>query len=242
MAVPRRFFVPPSPTPGDLVPLGDAERRHARVLRLAEGDAVELFDGLGGAWEARVQAISRDGLEVVVGPATQSVIALESPLSLTLAQGLARGSRMDEVIRHGTELGVRHFQPVRFHRSTRRAGNLERWRSIARDAARQCGRSVVPDVGEVVDLGTFLEQAGRGWLCLLQPPGEGVLPLSEALPGSIVEATLVVGPEGGLDADEIAATRRAGYAGVSLGPRVLRTETAGLAVVAAIQALRGDLG
>lgn len=242
MVAPRRFFVSTSPRPGDVVLLGDAERRHARVLRLAEGDAVELFDGLGGAWEARVGTVSRGRLEVVVGPKGPAGIVRESPLTLTLAQGLARGARMDEVIRHGTELGIGRFVLVRFRRSTRRDGNPERWRSIARDAARQCGRNVVPEVGEVVDLGTFLEGERSGWSCLLLPPGEGVLTLSMALPEPLHAATLVVGPEGGLDDDEIAAARRAGFHGISLGPRVLRTETAGLAAVAAIQALRGDLG
>ncbi len=222
--------------------LGDAECRHARVLRLAAGDAVELFDGRGGAWEARVEVSSRQRLEVSVGPRVSRSAATEPPLELTLVQGLARGARMDEVIRHGTELGVARFIPVRFRRSTRRGGNVERWRSIARDAARQCGRDVVPEVGEVADLHAWLSGPPEGWRCLLRPPAPGVHSLSAALPRTLSAAVVIVGPEGGLDDDEIAAVHTAGFESVSLGPRVLRTETAGLASVAAILALRGDLG
>ncbi len=241
MAVVRRFFVDPMPPEGAAAPLGDAERKHARVLRLERGAAVELFDGRGASRAAVVESIGRDGLTVRAG-APMAAPAAESPLRVTVAQGLCRGARMDEVVRHGTELGVVAFVPVRFRRSTRRDGNLDRWRAIARDAARQSGRSVVPGVSPVLDLDGLLAGGFAGSRLLLHPPGEGVAPLAEGVDADADAVELVVGPEGGLEPGEVDAALRRGYRRVSLGPRILRTETAGLAAVAALQALRGDLG
>ncbi len=221
--------------------LGGAERRHARVLRLERGAEVELFDGRGGVWGGTVADVTRDGLDVRVG-VRRPAMAAESPLSLTVVQGLCRGAPMDEVVRHGTELGVAGFVPVRFHRSTRRNGNLDRWRAIARDAARQCGRGVVPRVEEICAFDEFLSRAPAGLRLLLHPPGEGICPLGALAAGEIRAVSVVVGPEGGLEHAEVRAALDGGIRAVSLGPRILRTETAGLAAVAALQAQYGDLG
>jgi 16S rRNA (uracil1498-N3)-methyltransferase len=241
MAALHRFFVDSSPATDEVLALGDAERRHARVLRLERGAAVELFDGRGGSWEATVADAARDRLEVHVG-ARRPPPASESPLTLTVVQGLCRGSRMDEVVRHGTELGVACFVPVRCHRSTRRDGNPERWRAIARDAARQSGRSVVPPVEPICDLDQFLSRAPAGLGLLLHPPVDGIPPLGALAVDSVSSASLVVGPEGGLEGGEVRAALEGGFRAVSLGPRILRTETAALAAVAALQARYGDLG
>jgi len=201
------------------------------------GAEIVLFDGRGGAWLGRVESVGRRDMQVFV----QQEMAdpgIESPLRITVAQGLARGARMEQVIRHGTELGVAGFVPVICERSTRRKGSEERWRTIARDAARQSGRTVVPSVAELVVLARLLERPTPALRLVLDT--RDAAPLRDVVTGQVDDVVLLVGPEGGLSNAELRAAVTAGFRAVSLGPRVLRTETAALAAVAALQFSHGD--
>jgi len=238
----RRFFVPAIiASAGERLTLDDASARHARVLRLARGTEIAVVDEQGGSWRGRIVELDRRGAIVEVVERTEDP-GVESPLRLTLAQGLARGAKMEEVIRHGCELGVSAIVPLLCARSTWRSGNVERWRAIARDAARQSGRAVCPPVADILAFDEFVATPFAAHKLLLALPGPDAIPLPHAItevpPGA--EVALLVGPEGGLPAEERQAALDAGYVPVSMGPRVLRTETAALAAAAALQATLGD--
>jgi 16S rRNA (uracil1498-N3)-methyltransferase len=219
-----------------------------RVLRLRTGDTMELFDGAGARWSARLVEAGRDSarLELLAPLAPRP----ESPLRLTLAQCLSAADRMDYTIEKAVELGVAAIVPVASERSVvrldeaRAQRRVTHWRRVIVAAAMQCGRDRLPDLAAPVPLADWLAARAPtqpGWV--LDP--EAVEPLTAAalrLPCGGAEATLLVGPESGLAPHEIAQARRAGLVPVRLGPRVLRTETAGLAALAVLQALRGDLG
>jgi 16S rRNA (uracil1498-N3)-methyltransferase len=229
--------------PGAVVELPAEAAHHAvKVLRLAEGDPVILFDGRGGQWLASL------------APAGKSVRAVleafddaerEPPLAITLAQGLPAADKMDWIVQKGVELGVARFVPVAARRSVIRLSGerMERrvahWCGVAVAACEQSGRNRVPEVAPLVDLPQFLGAAGEG-------PGIGLLlsPTADVglreLPRPAGPVTLLVGPEGGFEENEMLAVAAAGFRPVRLGPRVLRTETAGLAAVAAMMALWGD--
>ena len=266
----RRVFVSGTgPEVGDRLTLDEATARHVRVLRLERGEEITLVDDAGAAWLGRIVALGRHEVTVDVTAAIE-IPDIESPLRVTVAQGLARGARMEEVIRHGCELGVAAFVPVLCTRSTRRSGNVDRWRTIARDAARQSGRSLAPTVAEVVAFDAFVGMSQYSRKLMLDLPGPSATPLPrvlteiesefeseiEPVSGSEIESesefeseiepasglSLLVGPEGGLTPEERRCALDAGYLPVSMGPRVLRTETAALAAVAALQAALGDWG
>lgn len=215
-----------------------------RVLRLASGDAITLFDGSGREYPAVIRVAARTGLTVDIGAGTR--VDRESPLRITLLQGISRGPRMDTVMQKATELGVAVLQPVLAERSVvrldpdRSSTRLEHWRRIVISACEQCGRTVLPEVREPCTLSAAVAAL---------PPDTTGLTLHPAaarhLPGLCGEASsvaLAIGPEGGFDPGEIATLERAGFEGVSLGPRILRTETAPLAALAILQFARGDLG
>jgi 16S rRNA (uracil1498-N3)-methyltransferase len=224
----------------------------ARVLRLRAGAPLILFDGRGGEYEAIVQSLERDGaVRVRIG--AHRAIEREAPLSLILLQCLVRNERMDWIVQKATELGVAAIVPLASRHAIVRlepeAAERKRqhWLSIAVGACEQCGRNRLPQLHAVQSL----EQACRntagddGSTRLVLDPEAGT-PLLQALPvagshaaGSIA---LLVGPEGGLGADELALLQRHGFVGCRLGPRVLRAETAPLAALAAVQALLGDFG
>lgn len=237
----RRFFAPGPLRAGDTVALDDVAARHARVLRLAPGDEVALFDGRGATHAARIETVRRQGVAVLILDPVEAP-DVESPLRITVAQGLARGTRLEQVVQHGCELGVVAFVPVRCARSQPDGANLDRLRTVAREAARQCGRCVIPDVTDVRNLAELLVEPLAGLGLLLQPAGEGSLPLRDGLLDDVRDIKIIVGPEGGLEPAEVTAAREAGYIPVTLGPRVLRTETAALAAVAALQFAAGDWG
>lgn len=243
----RRLHVHATPEVGATLRLGPEARRHGRVLRLGRGERLVLFDGRGGEWEAELLAWDRDSLSVRVLSRAEPGPTRESPLRLEIAQGLARGGRFEEALQAGTELGVAAFHPVAFERSAvdPGAGSLRasRWEAVTREAARQCGRAVAPTVSVPRPARDLLAHPPEADLRLLLVPG--ALPLGSALPSGGTPprtALLVVGPEGGITAEERDAARRGGMVEVGLGPRVLRTEHAGAAAAAVLQYLFGDLG
>ena len=238
---PRRVHLPPDRIGTGRAELTEAARHYLRdVLRLAPGAAVELFDGRGGAWDATIEP----GYAALALAARRQAAPGGPAIHLLLA--LAKGEKVDLVVQKATELGAARLVPFAAERSVVRldaekgAGRAERWRRIAGEAARQCGRADVPEVAEPGSLGAALAAVPAGFR-LLVLHGEGGAPLGalgrEGAPGGAA----VVGPEGGLTPEELAACAAAGALRASLGPRTLRAETAAVVVVALLQALVGDL-
>ncbi|MEO6927167.1 MAG: 16S rRNA (uracil(1498)-N(3))-methyltransferase [Rhodanobacter sp.] len=214
-----------------------------RVLRLVEGDPLVLFNGDGSDYQTRICAIQKRGVTVQI--ILREPLHTESPLPLVLAQGIARGDKMDLIVQKATELGVVRIVPLLTERSevkldpARAQKRLSHWRAVAASACEQCGRARVPEILPAMMLSAWL----------------GVLPDDDSLRLALLpEATLacrelrfastggvlVVGPEGGLGDRDIAVLHDARFTGLRLGPRVLRTETAGMAALASLQALHGD--
>jgi len=238
-----RLHVPGPLEPGVERILPESSGGHvARVLRLRAGAPLLLFDGSGSDFRAEVTEIAGSRVRVRVLERVAGVP--ESPLDLTLVQAVSRGERMDWTLQKATELGVRRIRPVLSARSVVRLDErqVERrwrhWQAVVASACEQCGRSVLPVVDPPVALASYLADSGpEGHRLLLAP----VAPRALADSGPFSRVELLVGPEGGLDAAEEAAALRAGFAAVRLGPRVLRTETAGVAALAVLQAIAGDL-
>ena len=237
-----RFHCPFPLHPGAVVALPDDAAHHAlRVLRIAPGAPAVLFDGRGGHWSASLQPAGKQVLATLVAFDDHEI---EPPLAVTLAQCLPAGDKMDLVVQKAVELGVARVVPIAAKRSVirlsgeRMARRVAHWQAIAIAAAEQSGRNRVPTVEPVVDLPQYLASAaaqdGTRWICLPQAP----VRLRECAPKTNVD--LLIGPESGFEESEIRATQAAGFTPVSLGPRVLRTETAGLAALAGMMALWGD--
>lgn len=240
-----RLFADVPLEPGHELGLPAAAAAHAlRVLRLKAGDTLTLFNGDGHEYAARLVAMAIRDVRAAVG--SRSSPLRESPLRMTLIQSLARGEKMDWIIQKATELGVARIVPVRTERSevkldpTRGAGRHAHWQAVAISACEQCGRNALPRIDAPLELATWLESADASeptarWML---SPG-GAAHLRELHPGTGLE--LAVGPEGGFGELDLAALLAHGFRGLSLGPRILRTETAGVATIAALQALYGDL-
>jgi 16S rRNA (uracil1498-N3)-methyltransferase len=241
------FHIRPESVRGDRVTF-DAEETHhlAHVLRLEPGATITAVDGRGHEITVRLTRVGgRTAEGDIVG---QSISASESPLALTLAQGIPKGSRLDTVIRMATELGVVVVIPLLLERSIARPDPTEpshrllRWRRVAKEAAKQSGRAVIPDVRAPITLGNWLAEPRAPGLLVCLWEGERS-PLSTVLPAAAPRrATVLVGPEGGLTDSEVEKLRSAGALLAGLGPRILRTETAGPVALALLQSRYGDLG
>lgn len=247
-----RFYLDQPLAPGARFSLPPGPARHAaRALRLAVDDAVTLFNGQGGEYTARIERIQKD--DVAVSITGFADIERESRLHVMLAQGISSGERMDYTLQKAVELGVAAIQPIAARRSVvkltgeRADKRIAHWQGVVASACEQCGRNRVPPVAAPLALAHWLGQrlADRssidplvgGRLLFLSPLAKARL---ADLPAPSGMDCLVAGPEGGFEADEIAALQSAGAIPVRLGPRVLRTETAALAALAAMQTLWGD--
>lgn len=241
MRVPR-LFTDSALAPGGHARLDTGAAHYlGRVLRLHSGDPVVLFNGDGHDYAGRIDGTGQARFTVRIEQRTPAVP--ESPLDLTLVQAIGRGERMDYSLQKSTELGVRRIQPllskrveVRISRE-KEAKRMAHWRGVIIAACEQCGRAVLPELAPPCTLEAWLEQARDGTGLLLDPMADAAL--SAFRPEGAVQ--LVVGPEGGFEAAEMMALKAAAYRGVRLGPRVLRTETAGPAAIAVLQAMAGDL-
>jgi len=230
--------------PGASLDLPDQPAHHAaRVLRLGAGDALTLFDGSGGEYEARVVAIARNRVTVSVG--AHHARERESPLAVTLVQGLSGSDKMDFIIQKSVELGVSTIQPVLTGKSVvrlsaeRSRSKVAHWRRIAIAACEQCGRNRIPEVrGPIAPRDYCALPEAIPTRLLLSPRGEARLPDIALAAGSAV--VLAAGPEAGFSPEDETLLVSAGFVPVRLGPRVLRAETAALAALAALNALRGD--
>lgn len=243
-----RVHVPAALSSGAQVVLPDAAARHVtRVLRLAAGDALGVFDGRGNEFAAVISSIARDRVEVLIGAPLEN--RSESPLRITLLQGVARGDKMDLILQKATELGVTAIRPLLTARSTVKLGaegiakRHAHWEGVVAAACEQSGRATLPVLAPAASLAAELSGGGGGLKLLLAPeegsPGLAVL-LEQHAGAAQQGVRLLIGPEGGFDDAEAAQALAAGFLRCRLGPRVLRTETAGLAAIAALQVLAGD--
>jgi 16S rRNA (uracil1498-N3)-methyltransferase len=211
-------------------------------MRLREGDEAVLFNGRGGEYVARVASIQR--LRVALDVLQHRPIERESPLQVALVQGVSSSDRMDYTVRKAVELGVAAIHPVLATRSVARPkgeradSRRAHWQKVAISACEQCGRNKIPEVHPLTSLPDYLLGAPKDSFTVLLSPRSD-LPLSKAVEGKS-SFVLAAGPEAGFDDDEEAAFAAAGFTPLKLGPRVLRTETAALAALAALSALRGD--
>lgn len=239
MAELPRFFVPAGTLAGERVTVtGDPHHHLHSVLRLKAGAELLLLDGTGACCRGRLESIDRRVAMVAVLERWQE---RERCCRLQLLQALPKGDKFELVLQKGTELGVTAFQPLLSARTVSRPerGRLERWQRIAGEAARQSRRPIVPEVGELLPLEGALARVTAPLRLLLWEAGSR--PLSELLPPEAPGAVAVlIGPEGGLTAEEVALAAAAGFVPVHLGPRILRTETAGLAIAAIFQYRYGD--
>lgn len=229
---------------GSSVNLATETARHvAKVLRMRAGDTLVLFDGSGTDFEAVITIVERSKVAVDIQGERASVS--ESPLRITLWHGICRGSRMDFVVQKATELGVAAIQPVLVERSIvkldeeRALKKSEHWRSIAISAAEQSGRSIIPEVHAPASLGACLQKLSSGFTGFLLHPGAH--PGLTTLTKEHKELILLTGPEGGFTSAECEHAVKAGFQLATMGPRILRSETAPAAAIAIVQSLAGDL-
>lgn len=242
MRIPRVYHPGPLHA-GATVSLGSTASGHlVRVLRLRPGAPLVVFNGDGGEFPADLVRISKTAAEIRLGERVAR--DTESPFAITLVQGISRGERMEYTIQKAVEIGVTRIVPVEMARTVvslrgeKRQRRCERWQSVAISACEQSGRNRVPEVAppQLFDAWLAHPLAGSG-LMLDHRADEGIASLQLDAP-----VTLLVGPEGGLTEEERARAKKSGYRAVRLGPRVLRTETAGIAALAVLQAKFGDLG
>lgn len=238
-----RFFCDAKLGLGAQLDLPESAAHHAqRVLRLKVGDQVTLFNGDGHDYTCELLRVSKDGVSAKV--AEQTAVERESPLNVTLAQCISSGDRMDLTLQKSVELGITRIQPLAAERSVvklsgeRAEKRVQHWQNVVVSACEQSGRSVVPEVLPPLPLTAWLAQTHDFELKLmLNPFTERRL---QDLPPPNGHACLLIGCEGGFSSSEQTAALHSGFIDVRLGPRILRTETAGLAALAALQALWGD--
>src|SRR5205823_6402054 len=256
----RRFTIAPDRIHDGRVLFDRDESRHlARVLRLKAGDTVIAADGAGRDFTVRLEDVGETVTGTVLGVARTDA---ESPLRATLIQSVPKGDKMEAIVRAATELGVARIVPVTTERTvvtlepSRWRERARRWQRVAKEAAKQCGRAVIPPVDVARPLAEFLtfDAAADLRLCLWEAAaqgqgGEQALPfgttLTQSLPPTLPKGAsvyLLVGPEGGLSRQEVESVRARGWRIVGVGPRILRVETAGPAITAVLQSRFGDLG
>jgi 16S rRNA (uracil1498-N3)-methyltransferase len=243
----RRFTVQPDQLAGGRVTFGADESRHlARVLRLRPGDTVLATDGAGRDFTVRLEGLGEAVTGTVVAEAAG---AAPSPLAVTLIQGVPKGDKLETIVRAATELGVARVCPALCERTivrlepARWRDRARRWQRVAREAAKQCGRAVIPEIEAPRPLAEWLAAAEPADLSLCLWESDGA-PLARVLAAAVAprSAIVVIGPEGGLAPAEVETARSHGFTVTSLGPRVLRTETVGPAITAVLQSRFGDLG
>ncbi|WP_321923339.1 16S rRNA (uracil(1498)-N(3))-methyltransferase [Paraburkholderia guartelaensis] len=242
-----RFFVGNALQSDEVVTLPDEVTRHVQVLRLQPGDSIVLFNGLGGEYNAEIVGMERRDTQVRIGPHRD--VEAEPPYRATLAQGVAGNDKMDWLIEKAVELGATNFVPLTASRSVVRLSGERavrrqvHWQRIVQASCEQCGRNRLPDVAPARDIAAWLDslpkRPGEGELRLLLSPRANVAFSTLPAEPPSGEVTVLIGPEGGFSSQEEAAALDQGFIAMGLGPRVLRTETAGIAVLAALAARWG---
>ena len=223
---------------------GDRARYLGRVLRLRTGDAITVFDGTGPEWPATIEGMTRSSVTLQVGDSSEA--GTESPLKIHLVQGVSRGERMDFVVQKATELGVKRITPVLTEYGVvklggeRAAKRRDHWHGVVASACEQSGRTRLPLIDAPISLQQwFGAKPADADVDLILRPGAAT-PLAGVEPPA-TKACILIGPEGGFSDTEYEDAEVAGFKAVSLGPRILRTETAAPAALAVMQASWGDL-
>ena len=246
----RYFFIEPAALKKPDIAIKGSEARHIKnVLRLKPGDTIRLFDGQGFEYEADIQRLPANRVEIRIThkfPATK-----ESPVQIAVAQALLKEKKMDRLLRHVCELGITHWVPFISERSVPRPGakrlpaRVERWEKILKESCKQCQRARLP---EIIQMMSFEEVVQYGRSCDLKivfyenesaTLNSLLSPLPPSVPRKIL---LILGPEGGFSDQEIEKVQAAGFVVAGLGPRILRAETATIAACTLIQYLFGDMG
>lgn len=246
MTIPRIYLPHPLETGTVCSAAADQARYLKTVLRMKEGDPLLIFNGTDWEYDAIIRRQTAEGLELEI-TGRQRLTAPE--IHVTLCQAVPKAEKMDGIIRHATELGVERIVPFIAERSVPRwrpeklPHKRDRWQKIAVEASRQCGRTDIPEVGEIVTFERMLPHIPESGLRLIPWEEETTTGLREILRDptrtGITEFILAIGPEGGFSAGEVDQARMADFISVSLGKRVLRVETASLAVIAILQYEKG---
>src|SRR3990172_898595 len=237
----HRFYIDERMSVGGEAYIKGPEARHVKdVLRLKVGDKVVLFDGSGMEFSGEITGIARDQVSVDILEGKEG--ETESPIEIILGQGIPKSDKMDLIVQKSTELGVSKIVPIFTERVVPKSfspNKLERWRRIAIEACKQSGRVTVPEVLEPIRFEEFVKNADIPSLCLIPWEEEKETSLEKVLPAALIsgKVTLIVGPEGGLAGPEIELARRGGFTPVSLGKRILRTETVSISLLSIIQYL-----
>lgn len=241
-----RLFVRGDLQPDQTLQLDKEQSRYVgRVLRLRVGDAIAVFNGEAGEFAATISSLGKTSAAIAIGAAIES--STESPLKVHLVQGVSRGERMDLIVRKATELGVKRISPVLTEHGVvkldqaRSAKRRDHWQKVAESACEQSGRIRPPLIDEPLTLKSWLgaETREADVDLILRP--DATTPMASLQPPK-TKVCLLIGPEGGFSDIEYDDAGVAGFTAVSLGPRVLRTETAAIAAVAIAESMWGDLG
>ncbi len=248
-----RIFLPPEGLASNQIKItGEQARYLSLVLRVTPGETITILDGAGRRYTCRI--IQAHKKEVLAEKIKQELYSAESPISITLAQGIPKGEKMDLIIQKSTELGVKKIIPlITEHAEVRETGKLERWRKIALSAAQQSGREKIPEIESPVSLSEFLknppsppfDKGGmRGFLKIIFSEEEKNQTLKKVLKDfkDSPDIVVLIGPEGGFSQEEAALAVKSGFIPVSLGPRILRTETAAITAISILQYEMGDAG
>ncbi len=243
MRIPRIYHPEPLHVDTEIALCNDAASHVGRVLRMGAGQALQLFDGSNQVFNATIMSADKKRVCVQVLDATTD--DRESPLNLHLGQVMSRGEKMEFTIQKSIELGVNTITPLFSERcgvkldEERLGKKLQQWRKIAIAACEQCGRNRLPEIRPAMTLEAWCTEPEEGLKLNLHPRASHSI---NTLPPQVASLRLLIGPEGGLSADEIAMTARHGFTDILLGPRVLRTETTALTAITALQVRFGDLG
>ncbi|KOE88844.1 16S rRNA methyltransferase [Vibrio alginolyticus] len=243
MRIPRIYHPTPISQLGTIALSDDAAGHIGRVLRMQVGQEVLLFDGSGAEFPATISEVTKKGVLVEVAERVEN--SCESPLNLHLGQVISRGDKMEFTIQKSVELGVNTITPLISERcgvkldAKRFEKKLEQWQKIAISACEQCGRNTVPVIRPIMQLEAWCAEQSDALKLNLHPRAKYSI---NTLPEPVTKVRLLIGPEGGLSAQEIRMTEEYQFEETLLGPRVLRTETAALTAITALQVRFGDLG
>lgn len=243
MRIPRVYHPDPITAGMELMLSNGAASHIGRVLRMTPGQTLQLFDGSNQVFDAEIIRVDKKNIRLSVR--NNRTEDRESALVIQLGQVMSRGEKMEFTIQKSTELGVSVITPLFSERcgvklnADRLDKKMQQWRKIAISACEQCGRNRVPEIRPAMALEAWCAQRGEGLKLSLHPRASQGM---NTLPLPVERVHLLIGPEGGLSADEIAVTSDYRFTAIRLGPRVLRTETAALTAISALQARFGDLG
>ncbi|WP_240206446.1 16S rRNA (uracil(1498)-N(3))-methyltransferase [Vibrio sp. CyArs1] len=243
MRIPRIYHPEPIHALGTLALSEDAAGHVGRVLRMKEGQEVLLFDGSGHEFPATITQIGKKNVDVDIQEKASA--SIESPLDLHLGQVISRGDKMEFTIQKSVELGVNTITPLISERcgvkldAKRFEKKLQQWQKIAISACEQCGRNTIPEIRPIMSLEQWCAEPSEALKLNLHPRAKYSI---NTLPEPVTKVRLLIGPEGGLSAQEIEMTEQYQFEETLLGPRVLRTETAALTAITALQVRFGDLG